>query len=322
MVYLSCFNISYKIIMELEYIVKKEDKDIMVKDLVKKRLKISSRLYTKISKSIYLNNNKCYTSARANVGDKIIVNLDDAYEDKDNMYNKFKVWNHNIEIIYEDEYLLCVNKEKGIPCHPSALHQEKTLYNAIINYYLNKNQIVPIHFVNRLDKDTTGVVVIAKHKYIQEILSKQMQNGTLKKKYIAVVYGKISDKEGIIEKRIRRKENSIILRETTEDKDAEYAKTGYKVLKYNKEKNYTVVEVFLYTGRTHQIRVHFASIGHPLLGDELYAKESNVDIKNIYEYIDRQALHAIEIKYNDMSKEEKCITAKMPQDIDRLTKFT
>ena len=306
--------------MNLEYIAKDTDNNMMVKDIVKKRLNISSRLYPKISKSILLNSHKCYTSDRVSIGDKILVNLDSAYENIDNMYSKFSSWNHDIDVIYEDEYILCVNKEKGIPCHPSAMHQEKTLYNSIIYYYQKQDKIVPIHFVNRLDKDTTGLVIIAKHKYVQEYLSKQMQNGTLRKKYIAIVYGKLENKEGIIERRIKRKDGSIILREVTDDVDADYAKTGYKVLKYNKEKNYTIVEVTLYTGRTHQIRVHFASIGHPLLGDELYAKESKVNIQNIYKYIDRQALHAYEIEFKNLKNEKINIKADLPEDIKVLAK--
>ena len=246
--------------------------------------------------------------------------MDNAYENLESLYCKFNSWNHDIDIIYEDEYVLCVNKEKGIPCHPSAMHQEKTLYNSIINYYKKQNKIVPIHFVNRLDKDTTGIVIIAKHKYVQEYLSRQMQNGILKKKYVAVVHGIVENKEGIIEKRIKRKDDSIILREVTDDVDADYAKTGYKVLEYNIEKNYTVVEVVLYTGRTHQIRVHFASIGHPLLGDELYAKQSNINIDNIYQHIDRQALHACEIKFKSLKEHIINIKANLPEDLKVLTK--
>jgi len=172
--------------------------------------------------------------------------------------------------------------------------------------------------VNRLDKDTTGIVIIAKHKYVQEYLSKQMQNGILNKKYIAVVYGKVENKEGVIEKRIRRKSGSIILREVTQDENSDYAKTGYKVLKYNEEKNYTVIEVILYTGRTHQIRVHFASMGHPILGDALYANEFNINIDKIYKYIDRQALHANEIRFIDLKNNALVITAKLPKDIEKL----
>lgn len=304
--------------MKLEYVVKDTDNDMMIKDIVKKRMDISSRLYTKISKSIYLNDKKCYTSDRVKAGDKITVDLDSAYENIDNMYSKFRVWEHELDIIYEDEYILCVNKEKGVPCHPSSIHQEKTLYNAIIHYYMKQDIVVPIHFVNRLDKDTTGIVIIAKHKYVQEYLSKQMQNGELSKKYIAVVHGKLEKNEGIIEKRIRRKEGSIILRETTDDESADYAKTGYKVIKYNKEKDYSVVEITLYTGRTHQIRVHFSSIGHPLLGDQLYTKESNINADNVFKYIDRQALHACEISYIDLKGNINIIKALLPQDINNL----
>jgi len=303
--------------MKLEYVVEEKDNNMMVKDIVKKRLNVSSRLYKKIVSDIVLNDNKCYVSNRVKEGDRIVVNLDNAYNE-DEMYTKFSIWEHELDILYEDEYILCVNKEKGIPCHPSSMHQEKTLYNAVINYYLKNNKKIPIHFVNRLDKDTTGIVINTKNKYVQEYLSKQMQNGILNKKYIAVVYGKVENKEGVIEKRIRRKSGSIILREVTQDENSDYAKTGYKVLKYNEEKNYTVIEVILYTGRTHQIRVHFASMGHPILGDALYANEFNINIDKIYKYIDRQALHANEIRFIDLKNNALVITAKLPKDIEKL----
>jgi len=306
--------------MKLEYIVKECDDNMLIKDIVKKRMSVSSRLYTKISKDMYLNNNKCYTSDKVKLGDKVTISLDNAYENRENMYSKFNVWEHEIDVVYEDEYILCVNKEKGVPCHPSANHQEKTLYNAIVYYYTKQDKIVPIHFVNRLDKDTTGLVIIAKHKYIQEFLSKQMQNGVLTKKYIAIVHGKIKENEGIIEKRIRRKQNSIILREVTDDIDGDYAKTGYKVIEYNRERDYTVVEVTLYTGRTHQIRVHFASIGHPLLGDELYIKESGVLLDNKKQYIDRQALHASEISFININNKRQIIKVDLPKDIKTIIK--
>ena len=303
--------------MKLEYVANESDNNLMIKDIVKKRLCVSSRLYKKIVKDIRLNGQECYTSNRVKIGDRITVDLDNAY-DKEDIHSKFVKWEHDLDIIYEDEYILCINKEKGVPCHPSAMHLERTLYNAIINYYIKKGQNVPIHFVNRLDKDTTGVVIVAKHKYIQEYLSIQIKRGEVTKKYIAVVYGKIEKEEGVIEKGIKRKEGSIILRETSDDKNADYAKTGYKVLKYNEKNNYTIVEVTLFTGRTHQIRVHFASIGHPLLGDELYSKECNINMDNVHKYIDRQALHAVEIKFNDLEYKEKLIKANMPKDMQNL----
>lgn len=191
------------------------------------------------------------------------------------------------------------------------------MYNAVINYYIEKGIKVPIHFVNRLDKDTTGVVVIAKHKYVQQFLVKQMEKGDFNKEYIAIVYGKLENKEGIIEKKVKRKEGTIILRETS-DSEGDYAKTAYKVLDYNKNKNYTVVKVKLYTGRTHQIRVHFTSIGHPLLGDELYANECEFKIDNIREYIKRQALHAKLISFNHINGKKLIIEADIPEDMSKL----
>ncbi len=304
--------------MKLEYRVKKEDEGLMIRDIVKKKLAVSSRLYKKIVKDIRLNNKECYVSNRVNKNDVVSVSLDNAYGDEVS-YDKFSIWEHKLDAIYEDEYVLCVNKEKGIVCHPTALEQEKTLYNAVIHYYITKGKLVPIHFVNRLDKDTTGVVVIAKHKYVQDMLAKQMTENKVNKEYIAIVYGKMENEKGVIEKRIKRKENTIILREVTDNtEEGEYAKTEYEVLKYNKERNYTVLNVKLYTGRTHQIRVHLSSIGHPLLGDELYANESSVKVQNIREYISRQALHAKKISFYDINGKKVEVNANLPDDIKEL----
>lgn len=305
--------------MKLEYVVKKEDQNLMVRDIVKKKLKVSSRLYRKIVKDIKLNDKECYVSNRVKENDIVSVNLDNAY-DENISYDKFTVWEHKLDILYEDEYVLCVNKESGVVCHPTSLHQEKTLYNAVIYYYMKQGLKVPIHFVNRLDRDTTGVVVIAKHKYVQELLVKQMEEGSFNKEYIAIVYGKMENDTGVIERRIKRKENTIILREVTDSLGGDYAKTEYEVLKYNEKANYSVLKVKLYTGRTHQIRVHFSSIGHPLLGDELYVNESNIRVQNIKEYISRQALHSEKISFYDINGKRVEVLAPLPNDM--VDKFT
>lgn len=303
--------------MKLEYVVKKEDQNLMVRDIVKKKLKVSSRLYRKIVKDIRLNDKECYVSNRVKENDIVSVNLDNAY-DEDISYDKFTVWEHKLDILYEDEYVLCVNKGSGVVCHPTSLHQEKTLYNAVIYYYMKQGLKVPIHFVNRLDKDTTGVVVIAKHKYVQELLIKQMEEGSFNKEYIAIVYGKMENDTGVIERRIKRKENTIILREVTDSLGGDYAKTEYEVLKYNEKANYSVLKVKLYTGRTHQIRVHFSSIGHPLLGDELYVNESNIRVQNIKEYISRQALHAYKIAFFDITGRKVEVLAPLSNDMNKV----
>lgn len=303
--------------MKLEYVVKKEDQNLMVRDIVKKKLKVSSRLYRKIVKDIKLNDKECYVSNRVKENDIVSVNLDNAY-DEDILYDKFTVWEHNLDILYEDEYVFCVNKESGVVCHPTSLHQEKTLYNAVIYYYMKQGLKVPIHFVNRLDRDTTGVVVIAKHKYVQELLVKQMEEGSFNKEYIAIVYGKMENDTGVIERRIKRKENTIILREVTDSLGGDYAKTEYEVLEYNEKENYSVLKVKLYTGRTHQIRVHFSSIGHPLLGDELYVNESNIRVQNIKEYISRQALHAYKIDFFDITGRKVEVLAPLANDMNKV----
>lgn len=165
--------------------------------------------------------------------------------------------------------------------------------------------------VTRLDKDTSGVCIFAKHPYIQELFNLKKEEMKLNKEYIAVVNGKIKDR-GIIEAPISRKVNTIILREVRSD--GKYAKTEFERLEYIREKDYSVVKIKLYTGRTHQIRVHMSYIGHTLLGDDLYAKESEKE--NILKLIKRQALHCDKISFrHPVTGKSLTLLASIPNDI-------
>lgn len=172
--------------------------------------------------------------------------------------------NKTFEILYEDEYLLIINKEKDVATIPTRNHYKESLANFVRSYYLQKGISSGIHFVNRLDMATSGIVVVAKNIYIAD----KMKSCILTKKYTLLVHGNISINGEIISG-IDKSDDSIIKRTTTNKNNAI---TKYEVLKEYKE--YTLLSAILVTGKTHQLRVHFSSINHPILGDKLYGDDN------------------------------------------------
>lgn len=266
--------------MKLTYQVKNNNKTI--NQILQTELKISSRLLYKLIKmqKILLNNKICDTRSIANVGD--VITIDFNYEEDNSNIVPTQM---NLDIVFEDDWLLIINKPAGIAIHPSILHYSDSLCNGIRFYFdkigLNKK----VRPVNRLDLNTSGLVVFAKCEYIQECLISQMKNNEFKKEYLAVCNGIFEKKSGTINLPIARKENSIIERCISED--GQPSITHYEVLK--DFDNYSLVKCSLETGRTHQIRVHMSAIGHPLLGDSLYGSISDL--------IDRQALHCYNLQF-------------------------
>lgn len=287
--------------MELEYLVK-NNKYKNINEILSLEFKISTRLKNKLIKKnmLFLNNTTCDTRAPVKIGDKLIIDFNYEEENSNIVPNGM-----DLDIIYEDDWLLIVNKPSEIAIHPSILHFNNSLSNGIRFYFDKIGLKKKIRPVNRLDKDTSGLVIFAKCEYIQECLSLQMQEGILKKEYLCLVSGTINQKSGTINLPIARKEGSIM--ERCIDEKGKQAITHYKVIK--EFKNYSLVECRLETGRTHQIRLHMASIGHPLLGDTLYGTSSSL--------ISRQALHSYKIKFiHPITKKEIELIAKLPQDIN------
>lgn len=253
--------------MLLKYIVE-DNKNL--RSILKDELNISSRLFNKIkNKYVFVNGEHAIYYKDLNVDD--VVEVDFGYDDEN--YNNI-VSNPDIKfgIVYEDDWLLIVNKGANLSVHPSLNHYDISLSNGIRAYFdkigLNKT----VRLVNRIDKDTTGLVVIAKCEYIQECLIKQMNDNSFIKEYIAIARGLV-DSSGVIDFPIARKDGSIIER-CVDLVRGENAITNYVRLNYNPELDISLVKCRLLTGRTHQIRVHFAYIRHPLLGDSLYGLES------------------------------------------------
>lgn len=290
--------------MELKYIVDNENYKI-VKDVLLSNFNISHRLLVKLKKenAIFLNEKNVGINFLVNKGDIISVSF--SYEEDNSNIVPKKM---PLDIIYEDECYIVVNKLAGIPVHPSMSHYEDSLSNGIRYYFDTIGLKKKIRPVNRIDKDTSGLVVFAKNEYVQEMLIRQMSSKAFKKEYIAIVEGYFKTQNGTIDKPIARKENSII--ERCVDNNGDKAITHYEVVKELTINNIeiSIVKCTLETGRTHQIRVHMSYIGHPLLGDDLYG--GNMEL------IARQALHSYKICFvHPLTNKTVTYEAPMPNDL-------
>ncbi len=266
--------------MKLEYSVKCDG--FTINHILQNELHISSRLLHKliVLKKIFLNGVLCDTREKAFKNNILLINFD--YEEDSSNIVPTKM---DLDIVYEDEWILIVNKSAGIAIHPSVLHYSDSLCNGIKYYFNSISLNKKIRPVNRLDFNTSGLVIFAKCEYIQECLISQMKKNLFKKEYLAICEGSFDIKSDTISLPIARKDNSIIERCISEN--GQQSITHYEVLK--EFKNYTLIKCILETGRTHQIRVHLSAIGHPLLGDTLYGNKSDL--------INRQALHCYKLKF-------------------------
>lgn len=209
-----------------------------------------------------------------------------------------------LDILYEDEDILVLNKPADMPVHPSIGNYTNTLANAAAFYFQQKNELCPFRCINRLDRDTSGSLILAKNALSAAILSAQMRNREIRRTYLAVVCG-VTPPSGTVSAPIGRVSDSVIQRQV-DPEHGESAVTHYERLAVRND--HSLLEIHLETGRTHQIRVHMGYIGHPLPADYLYHP--------VYDHFKRQPLHSFQLNFqHPLTGKDLCFTAPVPEDM-------
>ncbi len=316
----------------INFIVKQSENNLRVDILINKREKLISRTRIKnlILKEKLKLNNKVITSPskKVFVGDNLILKIPEPQQ------ASLKPFNFKLEIIYEDEDLLVINKPAGIIMHPGAGNYDKTIVNALINHDKNSlsnigDQLRP-GIVHRIDKNTSGLVVIAKNNKTHEHLSKQFSDHSITRVYQLLIWGKLRPSSGKIDTYITRSSKNRQLMEVSRSKGKK-AITNYKTIEIfenDKTPLLSLVECKLETGRTHQIRVHMTYLGNSIVGDNKYKKKykkiKNVNLKLVttISKLDRQFLHAKTLGFiHPKTNEEMIFSSNLPKELDYLLKM-
>ena len=272
-----------------------------------KQQHISQRMRRRIRNEgiITVNDEPATWNTLVHGGDHLVMKLTPEQE--------FSLSPMDLDIVYEDEHILVINKAAGVLMHPTSTVRDHTLANGVLYYYQETHQHYDFHPVHRLDKDTSGIVIIAKTSVVQHAFDKK--HTPFYKTYDAIVEGKLPAVPLTINWPIGRKPGSIIERCCTNE--GKPARTDISIVDHNtyissnSEQHFTHVQCLLHTGRTHQIRVHVSQLGYPLAGDDLYGGH--------LDYIQRQALHAARVSFHHpMTNEWLELSADMPQDMKDL----
>mgnify|MGYP001103338434 CR=1 FL=1 len=275
----------------------------MLKDFLMKKLKLSRRTIIDLKKNYgtCINGKPQKVDTLLKMGDRITLLFPEA-EDSTVPPQKLE-----LDIVYEDAYLIVVNKPANMPVHPCRNYPEGTLANGLMFRFKESDSRATIHPVTRLDKDTSGLTLFAKDPHVQHLLNLEEYKDQFKKEYIALIEGAIEPGDGLIDLPIERLEEGKVRRGVVEG--GAPSRTEYRTVL--RKEAYSVLEIVLHTGRTHQIRVHFSHLGHPLLGDELYGGKPDL--------IGRQALHARKLTLmHPITDELLVLEAELPEDMKRL----
>jgi len=278
-----------------------------------------------ISQNLVLYNQKIIKtdSLKIKLGDEISIEIPVARP------NDLVAKKIDFEVIYEDNDLMVINKPSGLTVHPGAGNQDNTLVNGLLFSHHDKLSKISgemrLGIVHRLDKDTSGLMIVAKNDLTHQLLSKMLKERNVKRSYLALVYGVIDPKKGVINKNIVRSRNNR-LKMSISKTAGRVAITNYETKEILHEGFASLVECNLETGRTHQIRVHLESIKHSIIGDQLYnscqkmtPKNCSLELKNFLQNFNRQALHSYKIKFiHPISSLEIALEIDLPNDIKDL----
>ena len=290
-----------------EHIVTNEEVGLTINQILRANYKFSSRFRTKMKYQslVDLNGVQSPGYLRPEAGDVIGVRLPEETSD-------FPPEDIPLDIVYEDDDLILINKQPGIIVHPTKGHPDHTIANGVMKYMADTHQSFKVRFANRIDMDTTGIIIVAKNANAQNDLSDQMRHNAVVKKYIALVEGTVEQDHFTIELPIGRPTQESIRREVMTDGGKNAISEVRVIERFESAKfgPHTLVEVLLHTGRTHQIRVHLSHIGHIIAGDELYGGSTDL--------IGRQALHAYHIEFtHPVTREYLPFETDYPEDIRR-----
>lgn len=289
----------------VRYKVTEAGNGVKIRDYMKDELNLSGRFIrnSAMGQRLMVNGKEVRLSYKLSEGEEIQVKV--TKEENQDIQGE----NLNIQVVYEDDDLLIVNKPPFMVVHPTKSHPTGTLANGVIYHFRQNEDNSIVRLVSRLDRDTSGLIMIAKNQFSHMSLAKSMEQNLIEKSYIAIVHGHLKEKEGTINRPIGRPTNETIKRAVLED--GQESITHYNVIDEYKEGS--LVQLLLETGRTHQIRVHLSHEGHPIYGESLYSEFNDEEL------IDRQALHAFRLKLpHPRSREILEFHCEMPEDMKKL----
>ncbi len=289
----------------ITYKVGKEGQDVKIRDYMKENLNLSGRFIrgSAMDRRLRVNGKEVKLNYKLQEDDVIEVTVN--AEESQNIEGE----DLNIKVIYEDDDLLIVDKPPFMVVHPTKSHPMGTLANGVIHHFRSNNDNSIVRLVSRLDRDTSGLIMIAKNQFSHMNLAKSMEKNLIKKSYLAIIHGNLENQEGTIDLPIGRPTDETIKRAVLED--GQRSITHYKIKESYKEG--TLVELVLETGRTHQIRVHLSYVGCPIYGEQLYSDFNDEEL------ISRQALHAYALTLpHPRSGEILNFESTLPEDMTKL----